>query len=80
MEQVDEIVMTSVDGEELLPCPFCGGFAIVWQCGQNPPDPNDSTDDGKIYSVRCAVCGMGDTGYFHKPKESLQAWNRRTGA
>ncbi|MBR0167167.1 MAG: hypothetical protein IJQ08_00700 [Synergistaceae bacterium] len=77
MGYMDEIVMTSVDGEELLPCPFCGGFAYIWQCGQNGRDPNDSTNDGRLYSVDCAICGVSNYGYFRKPKDALRAWNRR---
>lgn len=73
-----EIVFTSVDGEELLPCPFCGAMAIIFLCGSGYPDPhNPSDEDGDVYTVKCDCCGMGNLEYFHSPKEALQAWNRR---
>lgn len=65
----EEIACTSVDGEELLPCPFCGGIAIIFQTG------NDK--DGQLYNVQCMVCDMGGHGYFTSRKNALRVWNRR---
>ena len=74
----EEIVYLEVDGEELLPCPFCGGLAVIFLAGDGYAAPqNPSDDDGKVYTVECAVCGMGSLEYFHSPKEALQVWNKR---
>ncbi len=68
----EETVYIAVNGEELLPCPFCGGTAVIFMSG------NDTT--GRRFSVQCAVCGMGNSGVeYVSPEEALRAWNRRRG-
>lgn len=48
--------------EELKPCPFCDGNAILYAAG--------------IPYVRCDDCGTQTTAY-HTPEEAIAAWNRR---
>ena len=49
--------------EELKPCPFCGGTAILYDAG--------------IPYVRCDTCGTQTTAY-QTPDEAIAAWNRRS--
>jgi Lar family restriction alleviation protein len=48
--------------EELKPCPFCGGNAILYAAG--------------IPYVRCDNCGTQTTAY-QTPDHAITAWNRR---
>lgn len=48
--------------EELLPCPFCWGEAILYKSG--------------IPYIRCNTCGTQTTAY-QTPDEAIAAWNRR---
>ena len=48
--------------EKPLPCPFCGGTAILYAEG--------------IPYVRCVNCGTQTTAY-QTPAEAIAAWNRR---
>lgn len=74
----EETIYLEVNGEKLLSCPFCGGIAIIYLAGNGYRDPQNPDDkDGKVYTVECVVCGMGNLEYFHSPKEALQAWNKR---
>lgn len=66
----EEVVTLSVDGEELLPCPFCGGTAVIFMSGNG--------ESGSLYSVECILCGMGNSGVIYRnPQEALKAWNNR---
>ena len=51
---------------ELLPCPFCGGKALV------SPDE----DYRNRWSVYCGECGMGDDSY-KAAAWAAEDWNRR---
>lgn len=70
--------------DELKPCPFCGGLAIISE---------DSGGTGKVFNVwhQCKK-GKGhfnkygsvgtltiDTGWYYTRKEAIAAWNRREG-
>lgn len=62
----------SVNSEALLPCPFCGGEAKLYEVGLKP-------DYG--YIVGCADC-EGQAGDTDEPwlqaGHAIAAWNRRT--
>lgn len=78
MKMAEEIVYLEVDGEKLLPCPFCGSdTAAIYMSGNGWPNPNDYNKPSKTYTVECMTCGIGNRGFFYSPKEALQAWNRR---
>jgi len=57
-EGAEEIIM-----EELKPCPFCGGKAVILK--------------ENMYSVRCNSCFIG-TDFCFTEQEAITAWNRRT--
>lgn len=68
--------------ENLKPCPFCGGDAIMWFC-----DPTGQyariTPSGLCYGremthkfVRCEKCGVR-TKVYATNKGAFNAWNRR---
>lgn len=75
----EEIVMFDVDGEELLPCPFCGGTAVIFLSGNGFTDPKNPEGTGELYSAQCVVCDAGSTGEYRSPREALKAWNTRYG-
>lgn len=53
--------------KELLPCPFCGGEAVV---------DKEIPFLTPTFRVKCSVCGIGtDIHSFKQP--SIDAWNRR---
>lgn len=52
--------------EELKECPFCGGKAILDDCG-----------DHKSYFVRCKKCGINQEHLYHSKVTAIKAWNRR---
>lgn len=47
--------------EELKPCPFCGGEAVIFKY---------------YWQVRCEEC-MAETSIFETREEAIKAWNRR---
>lgn len=56
-----------MSGERLLPCPFCGGEADIWEEYRN------------TWNVYCTRCGA-ETGYpagSFPEAEAVAAWNRR---
>lgn len=53
---------------ELLPCPFCGGKAVL--CTN---DEGDKYGDG--YFVWCCECAA-ESGCSSTDKEAIEAWNR----
>lgn len=50
--------------EELKPCPFCGGKAILLD-----------TVDGEYY-VKCKKCGISTPAWV-RAETSMNRWNRR---
>jgi Lar family restriction alleviation protein len=57
---------------ELKPCPFCGGKALVEERHHN-----DGITKWITYRVRCdSGCGA-IVGVERTPKEAITAWNRR---
>ena len=59
--------------EELKPCPFCGGRAIVFHDGAHYADTGE--DAGELWVVGCTKCDAmvgKDT-----VTEAIAAWNRR---
>ena len=50
--------------DELKPCPFCGGEAIVDGC------------DDTLWIVICKECNSS-IGYKETKEEAVEAWNRR---
>ena len=56
---------------ELKPCPFCGGEAILVELTPTPYNDQLLT----YYSVGCIDCGIGF--YENTEDEAIAAWNRR---
>ena len=56
---------------ELKPCPFCGGEAILgtWRDEYRRLNPS---------AVHCSVCHV-ETRIYERKKEAIEAWNRRVG-
>lgn len=50
--------------DELKPCPFCGGEAIIDGC------------DDTLWIVVCKECNAS-IGYKETKEEAIEAWNRR---
>lgn len=50
---------------ELKPCPFCGGEAIIDDCGEHR------------YFVRCTKCSINQDKLFTQKCDAARAWNRR---
>lgn len=50
--------------DELKPCPFCGGEAIIDGC------------DDTLWIVICKECNAS-IGYKETKEEAIEAWNRR---
>lgn len=53
-------------GEEIRPCPFCGGVGKVRSVTG-------------LYYVSCMACG-GRGGEWYKKNEAIRNWNRRNEA
>lgn len=56
---------------QLMPCPFCGGEAVVLGCGYG-------------HRVECEICGSGTIYFKHgidtdeeSYRMAIEAWNRR---
>ena len=58
-EEVEEL-------EELKECPFCGGKAVLDDCG-----------DRHSYFVRCKKCGVNQDHLYFSKAAAIKAWNRR---
>ena len=58
--------------DELKPCPFCGGKAII-TCFTFYDADNDDDEEG--YSVECKNCGVS-TSYMSR-ECAEETWNRR---
>ena len=64
--------------ENLKPCPFCGGKALIFVAGQDFSGKESCPDKiTYFYNVQCLKCGMGHIGDFNTYQEALKAWNRR---
>ena len=50
--------------EELKPCPFCGGLAVVCKF------------DFELYAATCVSCGSRGK-YASSEPEAVEHWNRR---
>ncbi len=50
----------------LKPCPFCGGKAILDDCG-----------DKRSYFVRCEKCKVAQEHLYRAYRAAVTAWNRR---
>lgn len=67
---------------DLKPCPFCGGEALLWlSCGEN--GEWDSYSD--ICDVMCENCRASTGSYVSQHKEeamdkAIKAWNNREGS
>ena len=60
--------------EELKPCPFCGGEAVIreWYIR--------GTANRKHYRVECKNCGARCTAWeYNRINKAIAAWNRRAG-
>lgn len=58
-------------GENLKPCPFCGGEGSVYQVLDYPEKI------GPRFSVICNGCGASVTTTFQSEWTAIEAWNRR---
>lgn len=59
--------------EELKPCPFCGGEAVMQKrVGAT------GRDGYKVYRIYCSKCGViqCDMEYYSE-RDAISAWNRR---
>ena len=52
-------------GTKMLPCPFCGGKAHIWNSGY--------FYNGKCYKCGCTLSGNG----YVTEAEAIEAWNTR---
>lgn len=59
-----------MSNEELLPCPFCGGEAIVKHI--------DSRDDWWVWCRGCNIQRPSVKNIVHTRDEAIASWNRRT--
>ena len=53
--------------EDLKPCPFCGGKAILGI---------DENDRKRPYFVYCDKCN-NSTAFYKSKRKAVEAWNRR---
>lgn len=58
-------------GENLKPCPFCGGEGSAYQVLDYPEKI------GPRFSVICNGCGASVTTIFQSEWTAIEAWNRR---
>lgn len=63
--------MSEREMETLLPCPFCGGSALIIPC---PPERDGQET---LHRPQCDKCGA-DCGGCDTPSEAIALWNRRT--
>jgi hypothetical protein len=61
--------MTTQDGTELLPCPFCGGEAIM--------DVDESHDEFVWHSVGCGSCNCLMDQASDSAEDAARCWNNR---
>lgn len=59
-----------MSGATLLPCPFCGGEAVV---RHDPPTSSVQDDE---YRVECGDCGSAGRSCDEKER-AISAWNNR---
>jgi Lar family restriction alleviation protein len=67
-----ELVITAIDGYEVLPCPFCGCRAVALRHG------NATLETSKWKWISCPNCeanGPSDLGV----SGAIEAWNTRQG-
>jgi Lar family restriction alleviation protein len=80
MEEYMYQVLEEINLQQLLPCPFCGGGAVlcesslsfkrIWPLGYF----NDK--DKTHYWVKCEQCESSQY-HFDTPEESVKFWNKR---
>ena len=67
---------------ELLPCPFCGGEAVITDCVYHLKCEDGGVYDKKGWTVGCRTVGC--RGWFNRSinteAEAVKAWNTRAGA
>lgn len=64
-----------VEGAALLPCPFCGGQASIYQ---NTKEDGTGDYDPGFYFVRCDPCDLiHDKAWCVPHAEAVTAWNTR---
>lgn len=56
---------------KLKPCPFCGGFAWVYEHTRIKNRPT-------YYTTHCNDCGVSDLKHHKSASEAIEAWNRRS--
>ena len=57
--------------EKLKPCPFCGCRAVLEDMG------GPSVFGEGRYFVRCAWCGVEQSGLWKMKETAIKRWNRR---
>lgn len=62
--------------QELKPCPFCGGEAVVDHWELSSPDEGWEDEREDIYYIVCSECGS-ETYEYRSKEEAIEAWNRR---
>ncbi len=58
-----------VNGDGLLPCPFCGEYPTI----KEELDENDEI----IYTVEHECSVLIEAGWYHDIQQAIEAWNRR---
>lgn len=60
---------------ELKPCPFCGGGAVIHHCGELENETMAVVFGSKV-GIHCRNCHIATMPYETK-NEAIEAWNRR---
>ena len=71
----DFIRYSEIDENKILPCPFCGGHAVLIKtyC-------KDTKYIGyHIFHGNCSLAGALRTSSFNTPEEAIKMWNKRMG-
>jgi len=61
---------------KLLPCPFCGGEALIKTSRRYPSGKEITAYSPTCYNMACVIYDADDN-YYRTEQEAIEAWNRR---